>query len=833
MVKSGQPDAITLLAPVGDHRCAKHISLVNGRVDVAPYGNARTWNATAAPAGSLRDLYMLLKDNPRGIIVYGALTDEAVTCNIPRRKENPGASLKDCDRSWLALDIDGLTVESTKATEMIQEAVKTLPAPFHDASYVWQYTSSYGLTGDMHDLRCRIFFMLSEPVLPTAWRHFFREQKHVDGAIYTCNQPIYYNSPTFDGVDNPVSGSRVGTRKGPAKCVDVPSLNIEEALAEAKKAATVGNVVDRLDVDPDERQIEEAIEKIRGQTPSDSRHNWITGAVCELYALGTDPQVIQDVCEECMIAHGREPDAGEVIRQIKFAAAKSASGTLRTSNTPISLLLGDLPDEDPTAEDLATKQIETEESDDGEISLGYHPGELVSDRTDSTNAHAFVAGRYGDTGFLRWAELDYCWDGKNWREMESEELEGEVAQMAGPDLSSAKVTSVVKTIRRVFQRPGLDLPCWLTNDNRRADTHTQAINFLNGVVHVEDAMLDAATALVPHERRYFTINALPFNYAPEATCPRFEQCLGEWFPGDTKAHREIQKVLGYMLVPDNRYEKMFVLTGESRAGKGVLTKVIGDMLGAHNCAATSLTSLAAPHALAGFVGKPVCFINEANAQHRRDVPQEAVDRLKMITGSDKVEVNPKHRSLVYMELPTRFILTANQMPRMDDASGAILRRMHLFDFQHSFFGREDFDLKATLRSEMPGIINFALRGLGMLYNEDKGFKDIDSAAELKDEIVATSSPARAFAATCVEYTRGAEPIPTDHLFDTFRAWADDQGLIYKPAKNEFIKQVKKTHGPSTIWTPSKGTDRPGNVVGLKYTESGLSFADGLKEWVDA
>jgi putative DNA primase/helicase len=60
----------------------------------------------------------------------------------------------------------------------------------------------------------------------------------------------------------------------------------------------------------------------------------------------------------------------------------------------------------------------------------------------------------------------------------------------------------------------------------------------------------------------------------------------------------------------------------------------------------------------------------------------------------------------------------NKPPRIADASGALVSRYVVLTMTESFYGREQTDLTDELYQEMPGILNWAIRGLERLRGRD-------------------------------------------------------------------------------------------------------------------
>jgi putative DNA primase/helicase len=89
---------------------------------------------------------------------------------------------------------------------------------------------------------------------------------------------------------------------------------------------------------------------------------------------------------------------------------------------------------------------------------------------------------------------------------------------------------------------------------------------------------------------FFTTDCLPLDYDANAPKPeRWLQFLEELWPGDGKdfdmeAESTLQDMFGYLLTPDTRQQKIFLIVGPGRSGKGTIVWALVQLLGGDNCA---------------------------------------------------------------------------------------------------------------------------------------------------------------------------------------------------------------------------------------------------------
>src|SRR5262249_39334892 len=160
-------------------------------------------------------------------------------------------------------------------------------------------------------------------------------------------------------------------------------------------------------------------------------------------------------------------------------------------------------------------------------------------------------------------------------------------------------------------------------------------------------------------------------------------------------------------------QKIFVMVGPTRGGRGVIARIETALIGKDNVAGPTLTSFGEPFGLQPLVGKSLAIISDARSGGGKDAPI-VVERMLSISGEDSLDINRKNRGYWHGKLGVRLHVISNELPRFADASGAIVGRLVLLPTTESWLGREDLDLERKLRKELSGILNWALDGLKRL-----------------------------------------------------------------------------------------------------------------------
>ena len=111
-----------------------------------------------------------------------------------------------------------------------------------------------------------------------------------------------------------------------------------------------------------------------------------------------------------------------------------------------------------------------------------------------------------------------------------------------------------------------DAPAWLkTTVTSLFGKAREFIACRNGL------MLPSFTWLWPHEPELLSFNALEFDYDPQAPEPaEWLKFLATLWPSDQKAIDTLQEWFGYLVSGQTYLQKMLLLIGPKRSGKGTI-----------------------------------------------------------------------------------------------------------------------------------------------------------------------------------------------------------------------------------------------------------------------
>ena len=258
--------------------------------------------------------------------------------------------------------------------------------------------------------------------------------------------------------------------------------------------------------------------------------------------------------------------------------------------------------------------------------------------------------------------------------------------------------------------------------------------------------------------------------------------LDEVFPNDPQSIAELQKLFGYVLLPDTRLQKFFLLIGKRRSGKGTVARILSALIGTHNVAGTTLNTLAGNFGLEGLLDKLLWTVSDMRLSRHTD-QRVILERILSIVGEDIIDVPRKYKTPWTGRLLARLVIMTNQPPRIIDPSGAFMARMVPLVFNVSFEGREDPNLEQELLAELSGILNWALEGY-LLLQEQGRFVVPESSAEFIRHITRSTNPLKGFLDDCC-MVGPDKVVMCDALFDAWTVYREDLGLAAYSNKQSF------------------------------------------------
>lgn len=309
-------------------------------------------------------------------------------------------------------------------------------------------------------------------------------------------------------------------------------------------------------------------------------------------------------------------------------------------------------------------------------------------------------------------------------------------------------------------------------------SNSKYIVFNNGVFNLE------TKELLDYSPKYIIKNKIPHNYNPAAYHELLDKTLSKICCNDKNLRRVIEEMIGYTLLRRNELGKSFILTGDGSNGKSTLLDLIYELLGEDNISSVALKELSDRFKTFQLDGKLANIGDDISNEY---IPDNSTFK-KLVTG-EKVNVERKGTDPYDFRNYSKLIFSANELPRINDLSGGLKRRLVFIPFNAKFSKRdEDYDPfikdKITTPAALEYLLKIAIDGLYRILNNNS-ITYSKACDQVWDEYEAINNPVVSFI--------DDHKIENESINDVYRqysVWCHESGL--KPlSKIIFGKEVRK------------------------------------------
>lgn len=346
------------------------------------------------------------------------------------------------------------------------------------------------------------------------------------------------------------------------------------------------------------------------------------------------------------------------------------------------------------------------------------------------------------------------------------------------------------------------------------DTDPYIFNCKNGTLHLK------TMEFTPHRPEDKLTKHSDVEYNPDASCERFERFMAEITNGDQKKAKFLQKVLGYGLSGDTRFECMFIFYGATtRNGKGTLCESVLKVIGHYGCTSQAETIGIKPNKssqmpsedVARLAGVRFVNISEPDCSLRLDAAL-----VKTMTGNDTMNARFLHENSFDFKPQFKLYINTNYRPAISDLTLFSSDRVIIVTFDRHFGEKEqDKNLKELFAApnSQSAILNWLLEGYRLIQSE--GLMIPDSVKEAIEEYRKESDKVARFTEDCLEKIDGSE-VRTGAVYKAYTQWCEDNGC--RPENSAKFNQALSSFATLERKRPKGGGNSTTILIG--YTLSG-------------
>ena len=216
------------------------------------------------------------------------------------------------------------------------------------------------------------------------------------------------------------------------------------------------------------------------------------------------------------------------------------------------------------------------------------------------------------------------------------------------------------------------------------------IAFNNGVYNL------VTDTLEPYTPEIVITNKIPHDYNPGAYSELADNTLNKISCNDAQVRALFEEYIGYNFYRRNELGKAFIFTGDKSNGKSTFLNVMNVILGYENTSALDISELKDRFNTAMLCGKLANIGDDIGDEF---LSGNAVAIFKKLVTGDRVKAERKGLDPFEFNPYTKFTFSANEIPKMRDKTGAVIRRLVIIPCDATF-SKDDPDYRPFIKYEL-------------------------------------------------------------------------------------------------------------------------------------
>lgn len=346
----------------------------------------------------------------------------------------------------------------------------------------------------------------------------------------------------------------------------------------------------------------------------------------------------------------------------------------------------------------------------------------------------------------------------------------------------------IPNLKKMQRREVLDYMELIVESKEQSDANLIAFN--NGIY-------DLVTGEVkPFSTDIVITNKIPWDYNPDAYFELADKTLNKLACDDAAIRALLEECIGYCFYRRNELGKAFILTGDKNNGKSTFLDIVKTILGDKNISALDLKELGDRFNTSMMFGKMANIGDDIGDDFLQG---SQVSIFKKIVTGNRIKAERKGQDPFEFNPFIKLLFSANDIPRMKDKTGAVLRRLVIIPFNARFSKYlpdgvtidPDFDpfikYKLIQKESIEYLIKLGVEGLKRVITNNEFTKSEKVQGQL-DEYEEENNPIIAFIADC-----GVDMIenePTNEVYKRYQVFCAENSM--QPMSNiVFSKQINK------------------------------------------
>ena len=283
----------------------------------------------------------------------------------------------------------------------------------------------------------------------------------------------------------------------------------------------------------------------------------------------------------------------------------------------------------------------------------------------------------------------------------------------------------------------------------KLDSHPAHINVRNGII---DLTTPFPHVLLPHSDEYRFTSIIDVDYDPGAEdVTNFMDFLGtsitlpDMIP-DAHTITAILMMMGYIIVPQQKMEGLFIFLGDGSNGKSLLIDIISSFFPEQFVSYLSLGDISKNNK-----ERDQLMTSRLNISGEEKGSPIDSSEIKKISSGQHVTIQRMHKPPISWKPNTKLIVDSNTIPQFKDSTHGTLRRLNIFKFHNRAVSADEYNQSADpkkerlilrrnrdtffpeIMKEKSAILNLILKHYKMLQGLDYTLPKTETSKETFDE----------------------------------------------------------------------------------------------------
>ncbi|MDL2280348.1 phage/plasmid primase, P4 family [Selenomonadales bacterium OttesenSCG-928-I06] len=319
---------------------------------------------------------------------------------------------------------------------------------------------------------------------------------------------------------------------------------------------------------------------------------------------------------------------------------------------------------------------------------------------------------------------------------------------------------------------------------REPEKHEYIINLKNGRLDLKNMKL------LSHSSEVIDFQQVNASYDPKIYHESVDKMIQKVFRYDRALINLFEEMLGYILIKNNRFQKLFILFGEGSNGKSTILRLIRHFTGLNNYSTLSIKDLEDKFKTAELEHKIVNIGDDIPHTHIKDS-----SKLKSLSRGEAVTVERKNKDPFTLINYAKLIFSTNKIPHVSDKSHGFYRTLILVPLNAVFSAQdEDFnpniDDEVTTDKALSYVLNIAIRGYKRLMKQGKFTESEKVKKALELYQMENTYPLQWVLDTEISVEELQNKPINDH-FTEFKIWCEQNNIKNIPEQRNFSRDICK------------------------------------------